>query len=137
MVEKAKAGAETGGNKRRFKEKKKQRATFPSLPEDKLREFVLAVADGRVFTSADIPKGQEAHLLQMIFMPIAFGAFADVRRADLKRIGVLWEFIDKAGPRGINGYPMFMSCRVLNRSDWDRARTAIAAELDRRKRIEV
>jgi hypothetical protein len=117
--------------------KKKQRQEFPGVTDEQLREFVLAYADGRIFTSADIPKGQEARLYPLIFMPVALGAFSNVRKNDLKHVGVLWEYMNKAGPRGINGYPMFMSLRVLNRTDWDRARKAIAAELERRKDIHV
>lgn len=117
--------------------KKKQRHAFPGVTDEQLREFVLAYADGRIFTSAHIPKSQETSLFPLIFMPVALGAFSNIRKNDLKHIGVLWEFIDKALPRGINGYPMFASLRVLNRTDWDRARKAIAAELERRKDIHV
>lgn len=35
----------------------------------------------------------------------------------LKSIGLVYEYLDKAGPRGINGMPNFFSCRLLNQDD--------------------
>lgn len=34
-------------------------------------------------------------------------------------LGIVWEWYDKSLPRGINGYPMFMSCRLMSREDWE------------------
>lgn len=53
------------------------------------------------------------------------------------QIGVLWEWMSKAGPRAINGYPIFMSMRVMHRDDWSRAVGAIQREEKRREDIEV
>ena len=39
------------------------------------------------------------------------------REEYLKNIGMLYEDMSKSGPRGINGYPMFMSCKILSISD--------------------
>jgi hypothetical protein len=118
------------------KKPKLKRFGVVNLSDDKLREFVLALADGRIFTSAQLPKGQD-HLLPMIFMPVAMGSFADVAKRDLENIGVIYEYTNQAGPRAINGYPMFHSLRVLNKSDWERARAATEKELERRKDIAV
>jgi hypothetical protein len=35
-------------------------------------------------------------------------------------IGLIYEYLDKAGPRCINGCPIFMSCRIMSKSDADR-----------------
>lgn len=55
----------------------------------------------------------------------------------LSDLGAIYEFYNQAGPRGINGYPMFWSFHVINKADWDRARPAIRRELDRRKDLEI
>jgi hypothetical protein len=55
----------------------------------------------------------------------------------LQNIGVLYEYQSKAMPRSINGFPMFMSCCILTRAEWDRVRPAINRELDRRKNMEL
>ena len=55
----------------------------------------------------------------------------------LQNLGVIYEEISKAGPRSVNGQPIFMSCRILNRSDWIRCRAAINRELARRDEMEI
>jgi hypothetical protein len=59
------------------------------------------------------------------------------RKEFTQQIGVLWEWMSKAGPRAINGYPTFFSVRLLHRDDWERARKAIIREQKRREDIEV
>lgn len=39
------------------------------------------------------------------------------REEFFKNIGMLYEDYSKAGPRGINGYPMFMSCKIVSVED--------------------
>jgi len=54
-----------------------------------------------------------------------------------RNLGVIWEYIDKAGPRSINGHPSFFSHRLLSLSDWHRAHKAYVREMERRQNIEV
>jgi hypothetical protein len=75
---------------------------------------------------------------ERLFMPLALGGLADFSAADIQRIGVVWEWISAAGPRAINGYPRFFSCRFMDAEDfWTRAVPAIKAEEARRKEIKV
>lgn len=48
-------------------------------------------------------------------------------------LGVVYESYDKAGPRGINGYPMFTSLCMLHREDWEVVRAAVIREQKRRE----
>lgn len=108
----------------------------PRMTTDELTQFVLNYCDGHLFTSADIrPSGES--LIGTIFMPLAFGAFGDRSKSYFEKIGIIWEHISAAGPRSINGYPMFMSMRIMHKDDWTRAHAAIRTELDRRKNIKV
>jgi hypothetical protein len=36
---------------------------------------------------------------------------------DPDSVGMIYENMSEAGPRSINGYPMFMSCKLLNKTD--------------------
>lgn len=47
-------------------------------------------------------------------MPLALGA-AD--KIDADKVGMLYEYMDKAGPRSVNGYPCFFSFRWLDKRD--------------------
>lgn len=55
----------------------------------------------------------------------------------LQNLGVIYEDVSKAAPRSINGMPMFWSCQILNKSDWQRCREAIEQELERRENMEI
>lgn len=66
----------------------------------------------------------------------------DERRTELfskwnSNLGEIGEHVSKAGPRSINGYPMFFSMRAIHKDDWVRIRKAVEAELDRQKNLEV
>lgn len=50
-------------------------------------------------------------------------------------LGLVWEYLSEAGPRSVNGMPIFMSLRFMHIEDWNRARTAILREEERRKNI--
>lgn len=41
----------------------------------------------------------------------------NVKQTDIQTWGAAYEDYDKALPRGVNGYPMFMSCRILHVND--------------------
>ena len=45
--------------------------------------------------------------------------------AQMKDVGVVWEYLNKSLPRGVNGNPMFMSCRIMHKEDWKRATKAL------------
>jgi len=108
------------------------------LPDDKLREFVLALCDNRIFTSAHL-RQHEIQMTSMVFMPLALGMFRDHTEKEMDAlkasIGVFYEYYTEAGPRSVNGLPMFMSVRMLCKSDWERARKAYEVEMDGRKVI--
>lgn len=53
------------------------------------------------------------------------------------QLGLIWEFYSESLPRSINGYPIFMSCRVMNRTDWDHIWPILEREEKRLASIEV
>lgn len=57
--------------------------------------------------------------------------------AHFRDLGIIWERIDRAGPRSINGYPMFMSCHLMHREDWEKARKAAVKEQERRQQVDL
>lgn len=54
-----------------------------------------------------------------------------------QHLGLFWEWMSAAGPRSVNGYPIFFSCRIMHTEDWERARRAIIREQERRESIEL
>lgn len=102
---------------------------LPETEEERtarLTQFVLNVCDSEIFTSNQV---DEHTNLSMVFMVLA------LMPEPLPEDTVLvWEYLSKAGPRSVNGYPCFWSCHFMNKADWGRCLVAIKAELERREK---
>lgn len=106
------------------------------MAPEKLAEFVLEWCEGRVMSSWHIEERNQLSLLGMVFMPLAMGALSHYTKEALDGLGLVWEYTYAQGQvpgRAINGFPMFSSCRLMNKRDWEKARNAINKELGRRK----
>lgn len=114
----------------------KEGLTLPPMSNDELRKFVDDFVSGRLFSSAHL-KANEMKDVGLIFLPVAMGALSKYNPDSLDSIGLIFEYLDQALPRGINGRPMFTSCRFMGKPDWERARQAIIREEERRGSIEV
>ncbi len=73
-------------------------------------------------------------------------ALADARRGAFWRgfyqqwgsnLGCIWEHYSQAGPRSINGCPIFLSMHVMHAEDMKRTSKAIQAEHERRQNITI
>lgn len=98
--------------------------TVPDMEPDALKQLALDWLAGRVFSSAHIP-AHDDRMLGSVFMVIALGAFNNASEEYVNSIGLVYEYIDKAGPRSINGYPCFFSMRLLSRADMPRLQEMI------------
>ena len=115
---------------------------LPRMTREKLREFVMGWCDGWIFSSWHLEQRHEGRLLTSVFTILALGGAA-LLPEDHEEVGLIWEWISHPDggrttfPMGINGMPMFLSCRFMHRLDWARACDAINAENDRRKATTV
>ena len=59
-------------------------------------------------------------MIYSIFMVLLF--VDDIQRKHMvaNEIDVFYEYMSEAGPTSINGYPVFYSCRMMNRADGNR-----------------
>jgi len=83
----------------------------PRMTDDQIKETVRGIVTGRYFTATMCPPD----MVPKVFMPIGLGAAADL---DWDTVGNIIEDLNKAGERGINDYPVFMSCRIVHKEDW-------------------
>jgi len=104
-----------------------------SMSQEDMKELVFAICDGTVFTDRHLHPGGRAGDLGMVFMPIALGG---LQFRDVEDLGMVYEFLHKAGPRSINGYPCFLSMNLVNRSDAERIWKAVFNEQDRRQKAQ-
>lgn len=102
------------------------------MKPDELVQFVFNYMGNLIFTSADLTEHDD---LGMVFMPAVLGAFKNWDEASIRKVGILWEYYDKALPRSINGKPCFASMYVMHIDDWKKARTQIQKEVARRNAL--
>ncbi len=86
------------------------------MTPEKLKELGLDVFKEKVFFSTMI-REEDMHLLSAIFMPVTFLDEAQVKQLDSDEVVAFYEYMDKAGPRSLNGYPMFMSMKTITKRD--------------------
>jgi len=87
---------------------------IPSKTDDELHQLALAVFRGEVFTDRHV---DDLHMVPSIFMILNFlddDALATFRTTPP---GMIYEYMREAGERSVNGYPMFMSMKLLNQAD--------------------
>lgn len=89
---------------------------IPSQTQEELNVLARDMSKGLLFSNLHVPPGED-HMLATIFLPLGMGALNQYEDESLRQIGIVYEYLNKAMPRGINGYPTFMSFRMLNRVD--------------------
>lgn len=107
------------------KEPKKTKQNFPNMSKDELNTLARDIATDKVFCSFFLRESEAKNLLGRIFMPVLFGALNDYSKEVIEDIGFICEYYNKAGPRSINGYPMFMSCKFVSKADAKRIMTKV------------
>lgn len=95
-------------------DEKPEDRVLPNQADEDLKKLAVDLYEGRIYTDRHLPANQTAG---MVFMPLILGAFADWSDEEKKQVGMIYEYIDKALPRGVNGQPIFGSFRMLNRHD--------------------
>lgn len=89
--------------------------------DKELKQLAKDIYSRNVFTDRHI-KTHDKYMLPMIFMPLAMLSsesktgknFADSEPA------MIYEYMDKAGPNSINGYPTFMSMASINKEEMEK-----------------
>jgi hypothetical protein len=87
---------------------------IPRIDYHQLAQLVTDLVAGRVFTSGQVSRVDE---LPLVFMTLSLGAYKDWPKEELNQIGLIYEYLDKAMPRSINGMPTFFSHRVVHALD--------------------
>jgi len=90
--------------------------------DQEIRQLVLDIQGGRVFTHSQIPEGTDPSMVFMVLALMDEKAHDQLEAADS---GMLYEYISAAGPRACNGMPIFMSMRHLSKADTKRVNTEL------------
>lgn len=90
-----------------------------SRTDQEIKQLALDVHAGQVFGSWNIPAHEQGSL-GMVFMPLVLMGSLSAKLMERDGIVHLYEYLDKAGPRSINGMPCFFSMSTLNRDEFER-----------------
>ena len=80
------------------------------MSDEQLRQLCIDIYAGKVFTDRHCNSPQD---IGMVFMVVGLGGLNNDDEPEM-----IYEYLDKAGPRSVNGMPMFMSVNVMNRADF-------------------
>lgn len=81
------------------------------MEKEDLKKLALDMHKGLIFADTQI---QQPNMLVMVFMPLAL---MPINKKWVDQVGLIYEYLDKAGPRSVNGMPTFMSMRIVPRAD--------------------
>lgn len=87
----------------------------PSKTKEDLNNIAHDFYSGKIFSNLHMSEYDVKSCLSMVFMVLAFMDPRDMYIPE--SIGLIYEYIHKAGPRSINGMPMFFSMNYLNVED--------------------
>ncbi len=73
-----------------------------------LKQLAIDIVEGKVFGSWMLKDPKD---IGMVFLPLIFAASKDFEGVDIVSV---YEYYDKALPRGVNGYPCFASANFLS-----------------------
>jgi hypothetical protein len=97
--------------------KKNPKSTLKSLTDQEIRELALGIFRQEIFTDRHIAPTDQ-HITGSIFMPLSLMSkkqLLDLQRK--QRPGMIYAKMRNAGPRSINGYPMFMEISLVRPDD--------------------
>jgi len=104
-------------------------------PEEraKLKAALAAMNRGipTVFSSVHLYLDNAGDMIPSVFFPIALGGLKDVfpTEEDFKSFNpVFYEYMERAGPRSVNGYPSFFSMHMIRLDEWNEIVRELMAE---------
>ena len=89
--------------------------------DGEIRELAADAAEGKLFGSWQFNSPAEAKsMIPVVFMVMSFMEKKDLKDLKDREVVHFYEYVHKAGPRSVNGYPCFMSMHVLTAGEWER-----------------
>ncbi len=85
--------------------------------EAELRRLAIDIDAGQVWTDRDCSSPED---VTMTFMVLALASPQQIEAIAAKEPGLIYEYLDKAGSRSINGMPIFLSMNLLSKEDTEK-----------------
>jgi len=101
----------------------------PDVGPEVLEEVYVGITTGTIFTDRDLPPDPAS--MRMVFMPMGLAHPPPLVYA--VEIGLIWEHLHKAGPRSVNGMPVFFSMNLMNKKDFAKIQPRLKAYFERQQ----
>lgn len=89
--------------------------------DEQLKQLAKDIFTGLVFTNNHIPP-DDPMALGIVFIPLVMMNDEQQKDFESKKPGMVYEYLDKAGPRSMNGLPMFMSFQFVTEDEYVKVR---------------
>jgi len=99
----------------RYKKIENNLESYYPKKESELKIIAQDLADGKIFCDRHL--NDDIQLIPSVFMILALGGQNWADWMLHAKINFVYEYLDKAGPSFINGYPTFFSCGMLSEND--------------------
>ena len=86
---------------------------YQVLSDKEAKRFALGMREGQIFTDRHLPPEDEEALIR-VFMVLALADEKLIKELQEDPPGMIFEYVNKAGPMACNGLPMFMSAQFLS-----------------------
>lgn len=86
------------------------------MTPDEVKQLATDTFKEKVFYSTMV-REIEDHLITSIFMPVVFMNKEQIEQLVEDKVAAFYEYMSEAGPRSINGYPMFTSMKTITVED--------------------
>lgn len=87
---------------------------YVPMTDDEIKKLAEDMYKGLIFTDRHMSNRED---IQMVFMPLALMDKELIEELRKNPPGMVYEYLDKAGPMGINGMPMFLSLKMASIDD--------------------
>jgi hypothetical protein len=85
-----------------------------SKEDEELKQIAEDLWAGRIYSNRNM---NDIKLIDSVFMPLMFLDRRKLKQLQHLKVDFFYEYIDKAGPRSINGMPVFTSVRCLTKPE--------------------
>lgn len=87
------------------------------MTDAEIKQLAIDMRAGKVFTNLNLHDQEDV----LLVFP-ALILLSDEQRQEIidRKVELIYEYVDKAGPMSINGYPSFFSYRFLSSEETDK-----------------
>lgn len=87
---------------------------FTPLTDKEIANLANDMYRGLIFTDRHVQRHED---VPSVFMPLILLKEEDIEKLKANPPGMIYEYLDQAGPRAINGMPVFWSFRMIGTED--------------------